>query len=759
MKKKALVIVSIMCVCLLLVCLFFFPEFEKKIYISDEGVPLSEGIGTLIVEEQEDFCVIPDKYNTGAEEDLTPFVTDEFISGVKFKFSNGATKLDLFYQSVEIPEVVYVEGYDFSSGKFSFNNADLVEKDVTVIFNNCKFGSYVINGTGNVKHQFENCTFTHFGGSNAEFLNCYFGSGTDGDGINPGSNCTFRNCMIADLIHSVEVASDKHIDGFQIFGSTDGTDNTNITLSNCRFEIPAIPFSAPSGAMNCPITATMRYSNADSIVFEDCYVNGGYYYAMMIRECEQTVSNLLLSNIHIGASSKSLYACDGDLDMYIKDAVLKTDSLYVASVRKQPDGIHISVTNDTAQDRVLSIVTSGGIEKYTINACPKAMNLQKDSVTYADFPFDIDIVIPDSDWVVCFDTTAGINQIRYVNWSGQDVWLDLSMLGDVLVKDNNPVTNDTSEMDSFDTISKNVSETEDVNGMEDYLLDGECGANAYYYLTDGVLTISGSGSTYNYHSGNLAPWYEYREIITEIYVESGITNIGNQMFVGCSNLNTVYFNEDLVSIGTNVFKQCATIETIYIPKSLEKVGSRTFVSGVNYVEYAGTESEWNDINFAKYNDSIYAAEIRYQIADPILYSGVCGDQVEWTFSTNGTLTLKGIGATYNYHSGNVPPWYEYASEIKNIVIEEGVSVLGNFIFRNCSSVLSVELPKSVTAVGTNSFSKCKRLTEITFTNSLISIGKNAFAGTNISVVNYHGTIDEWNSLMGDNFMDAIVKYR
>lgn len=738
MKRKALVIVSISCVCLLLVSLIFMRNFENSTYISDEKVPLSEGLGTLITEEKEDISVIPDKYNTGAGADLIPFVSDDFISGVKFKYSDGATKLDLYYQSVEIPDVVYVEGYDFSFGKFSFNNADLVEKDVTVIFKNCKFASYVINGSGRVKHQFDDCTFTHFGGSNAEFSYCFFGGGTDGDGINPGENCTFRNCMIADLIHSVPVANDKHIDGFQIFGSTDGTDNTNIVLSNCRFEVPAIPYSSPSGAMNCPLSIIMRYSNADNIVFEDIYLNGGYYYAMMIQEYQQTVSNLFMSNIKIGAGSKSLYTCDGNLDMYIKDAVSATGSLYVASVRKQYDGVHISVTNDTAQERELSIVTPSGIETYTVSACPKAINMQQDSMSYTDFPFDIDIVIPDTDWVVCFDTTEGVDQIRYVNWSGQNVWVDLGLLGET------PITEDNIVTDSFET--------------GPYIADGICGDSAYYTLIGNVLTISGSGSTYNYHSGNPAPWYEYREVITEISVETGITDIGNQAFVGFTNLNTVYFNEGLVSVGTNVFKQCATIDTIYLPKSLQTVGARAFTSGVNHVEYAGTEGEWNNISFAGYNDSIYTAEVRYQIADPVLYSGMCGDQVEWTFSANGVLTLKGSGATYNYHSGSTAPWYEFSAEINNIVIEEGVSALGNYLFRDCRNVFVIELPASIISVGINSFSRCRSLTELTFTNSLTDIGKNAFAATNISIINFYGTVDEWNSLYSMVFDNIQVNY-
>ena len=219
MKKRILQVLGIV-VCFSLLLAVCLPNIKQQIFIEDEKLPLDNTVGVLLCEQTEDITVIPDKFNTGAKGELIEITSDCYFSGVKFG-TTGSTgrKLDLYYQpaDVTIPDTILVENCDFSSGDFREYNANKVTKNVTIIFRNCKFANYVISADGPISRQFENCTFTHFAGSNATFDNCYFGGGANGDGINPMQNCTFNNCMIADLIQSAAVAGDKHIDGFQIF--------------------------------------------------------------------------------------------------------------------------------------------------------------------------------------------------------------------------------------------------------------------------------------------------------------------------------------------------------------------------------------------------------------------------------------------------------------------------------------------------------------------------------------------------------------
>ena len=118
-------------------------------------------------------------------------------------------------------------------------------------------------------------------------------------------------------------------------------------------------------------------------------------------------------------------------------------------------------------------------------------------------------------------------------------------------------------------------------------------------------------------------------------------------------------------------------------------------------------------------------------------SGTCGDNVSWTLDTDGTLTISGTGATKDYESYESP--FEGKTEIKNVVIESGVTGIGSFLFYNCSNLTEVSIPNSVTSIGENAFYKCSNLTNITIPNSVTSIGLGAFFDckslTNITIPN------------------------
>ena len=82
-------------------------------------------------------------------------------------------------------------------------------------------------------------------------------------------------------------------------------------------------------------------------------------------------------------------------------------------------------------------------------------------------------------------------------------------------------------------------------------------------------------------------------------------------------------------------------------------------------------------------------------------SGTCGDEVTWSLSDDYTLTISGTGAM----AGN--PWaWEYRGQIRKLVIEDGVTSIGNWAFDSCTSLSSVTIPSSVTSIGRDAFYDC-----------------------------------------------------
>ncbi|MBE6926338.1 MAG: leucine-rich repeat domain-containing protein [Ruminococcaceae bacterium] len=106
-------------------------------------------------------------------------------------------------------------------------------------------------------------------------------------------------------------------------------------------------------------------------------------------------------------------------------------------------------------------------------------------------------------------------------------------------------------------------------------------------------------------------------------------------------------------------------------------------------------------------------------------SGTCGENLKWELDNAGTLTISGTGEMKNYDESKLP-WYSSRDLIKSVVIEEGVTGIGESAFSKCSNLESVTIPESVTSIVYGMFSWCTSLTDITIPESVTSIETWAF---------------------------------
>ena len=166
------------------------------------------------------------------------------------------------------------------------------------------------------------------------------------------------------------------------------------------------------------------------------------------------------------------------------------------------------------------------------------------------------------------------------------------------------------------------------------------------------------------------------------------------------------------------------------------------------------------------------------------YSGTCGDNLTWTYNTSTyTLTISGTGAMYDYmysYKYNNRPWESYEDNIETVVINNGVTTIGNYAFAYCNSLTSVTIGDSVTSIGDYAFEHCYSLTSVTIPDSVTSIGFSAFeycvsltsvtigdsvttigddaffACHSLTDVYYNGTQEQWNKIsIGYNNMDLL----
>lgn len=105
-------------------------------------------------------------------------------------------------------------------------------------------------------------------------------------------------------------------------------------------------------------------------------------------------------------------------------------------------------------------------------------------------------------------------------------------------------------------------------------------------------------------------------------------------------------------------------------------------------------------------------------------SGSCGDNLAWTLDDECTLTISGTGKMKNYEGFS--PWQNMA--LSRVVIEEGVTSIGNWAFVGCESLRSISLPDSLTCIGDDAFSGCVSLAAITIPKNVTSLGETIFFG-------------------------------
>ena len=109
---------------------------------------------------------------------------------------------------------------------------------------------------------------------------------------------------------------------------------------------------------------------------------------------------------------------------------------------------------------------------------------------------------------------------------------------------------------------------------------GTCGETQRWYLVDGVLTIAGTGAMEIYaldsFTGELPPWNDYKDQITQVVLQEGITTVGAYAFAHCEMLASVSLPESLMHIAIFAFRDCKALQQVAIPEQVESIGFGAF---------------------------------------------------------------------------------------------------------------------------------------------------------------------------------------
>ena len=152
--------------------------------------------------------------------------------------------------------------------------------------------------------------------------------------------------------------------------------------------------------------------------------------------------------------------------------------------------------------------------------------------------------------------------------------------------------------------------------------------------------------------------------------------------------------------------------------------------------------------------------------DDAVASGKCGENLTWSVDAENVLTISGTGAMWDYEEvvdaqgGHTSaPWYAYSPT--ELVLEEGITYIGEFAFYRCGFTGGLTLPESLTSIGIYAFSQCYGFTgSLVLPENLTSIGGSAFllcrgfAGSLTLPQNL--TSIEWGAFLGCSGLTSVT---
>lgn len=266
--------------------------------------------------------------------------------------------------------------------------------------------------------------------------------------------------------------------------------------------------------------------------------------------------------------------------------------------------------------------------------------------------------------------------------------------------------------------------------------------------------------------------------LTEVVIEDGVTEIGNQTFQGCTGLTNVTIPDSVQKIGAWAFYLCGGLKNVDIPANVE-IGNSSFrqsgleqvtVSGGSVGQYAfhrNVSLKKIDINCETIGDEAFSG--CDSLTDITLGNSVkiLGDKVFYTCRNLENVeipsTVTDIGEKTFYSCPELKEAVIRAGTVKKdtlyncpalttLIISDNATLdasftarnayaygtletvkigkgeIGDSAFSNCTNLTTVELGDGVTKIGTNAFIRCTQISSITIGSRVSSIGKNAFNG-------------------------------
>ena len=237
---------------------------------------------------------------------------------------------------------------------------------------------------------------------------------------------------------------------------------------------------------------------------------------------------------------------------------------------------------------------------------------------------------------------------------------------------------------------------------------GTCGANLTWELTDSTLTITGSGAM-----DNSLPWSSYSSQIARVSLPEGLTNICDNAFYACPNLQSIVIPNTVTSIGRQAFINCTSLKQVTLSNAVETIGHSAFSStSITSITLPSSVTSIEDYAFS------YCRKLT-EITIPGSVSSIGNDAFQSCEQLSKATIEEGVKSIGNSA-------FQSCYKITDISLPSSLISIGSSAFSSCSALASVVIPEQITTIEASTFSNCSSLKEVTLPDNLQTIGDNAF---------------------------------
>ena len=247
--------------------------------------------------------------------------------------------------------------------------------------------------------------------------------------------------------------------------------------------------------------------------------------------------------------------------------------------------------------------------------------------------------------------------------------------------------------------------------------------------------------------------------LTSITIPDSVTSIGGGAFSGCTGLTSITIPDSVTSIGGRAFSGCTGLTSITIPDSVTSIGDWAFAGCTGLTSITIPDSV-TSISQSAFHDCSRLFQVINQSDLPLSFDSdiaayakviidKAGNKIYRDETTDFVLKTTEDGFVYTKENEVYTLWaytggldtvvlpvdlegnsytMEFMRGVKNVIIPEGITEIGERAFSGCKSLRSVTIPDSVTSIGKEAFYQCTGLTSVNIGNSVTSIGGWAFAG-------------------------------